>query len=71
MVELRMKYKSGDKVIHFTGIHGMIARVLLDSNSYYFVYVEDGGKIARIEVDECEVSDYSEYDRFGFRKSRI
>lgn len=67
---INMKYKVGDKIIHFTGIHGMITRVLLDTNSYYFVYVEDGGKIIRIEIDECEIQGCSEYDYFGFHKNK-
>lgn len=64
-----MKYKAGDKVTHFTGIHGMITRVLLDSNAYYFVYVEGDKTITRIEVDECEIQGYSEYNYFGFHKN--
>lgn len=66
----KMKYKAGDKVVHFTGIHGMITKVFNDTNNYWFVYVKDGDELCRIEVDECEISDYAEYDRFGFHKSR-
>jgi len=52
-----MKYKTGDKVTHFTGINGMITNVLLDTNTYWFVYVRDSGELSRIEIDECEIEE--------------
>lgn len=65
-----MKYKPGDKVLHFTGIHGMIVKTLNDTNNYWFVYVKEGGELIRIEIEECEIKDYSEFDRFGFNNNR-
>lgn len=65
-----MKYKSGDKVVHFTGTNGMITKVLLDTNNYWFVYMRDGGELARIEIDECEIDGYMEDNEFGFNGNR-
>ena len=67
MVEL-MKYKVGDRITHFTGICGMITKVLMDTNSYWFVYMKDNGELARIEIDECEIEGYTEDNKFGFDK---
>lgn len=69
MVEL-MKYKVGDKITHFTGINGMITKVLLDINSYWFVYVKDNGELMRIEIDECEIEGYTEDNGIGFGKNK-
>lgn len=63
-----MKYKTGDKVCHFTGINGMITKVLLDTNDYWFVYLKDNGELSRIEIDECEIEGYMEDNKIGFRK---
>jgi len=65
-----MKYKVGDKITHFTGINGMITKVLLDTNTYWFVYVKDGGELCRIEIDECEIEGYTEENKIGFCKNR-
>lgn len=65
MVEL-MKYKAGDKVIHFTGICGMITKVLLDTGDYWFVYLKDNGELVRVEIDECEIEGYTEGNKIGF-----
>jgi hypothetical protein len=63
-----MKYKPGDKVLHFTGVHGMIVKIFNDTESYWFVYMRDNGNLERIEIYECEIDGYSEYDKFGFQK---
>lgn len=65
MVDVTMKYKIGDKVRHFTGINGMIVKVFNDTNNYLFVYVEDGGKLSQIEIEECEIDEYMD-DNFDF-----
>jgi len=65
-----MKYKTGDKVTHFTGINGMITNVLLDTNTYWFVYVRDSGELSRIEIDECEIERYTEDNKIGFGKNK-
>lgn len=61
-----MKYKTGDKVTHFTGICGMITKTLLDTNIYWFVYLKGDGELSRIEVDECEIEGYTEDNKIGF-----
>jgi len=65
-----MKYKIGDRIVHFTGIHGMITKVLFDTNNYWFVYLKSGGELMRIEIDECEIDDYTEDNKIGFGKNR-
>ena len=67
MVEL-MKYKVGDRVTHFTGICGMITKVLMDTNSYWFVYLKDDIELMRIEIDECEIDEHTEDNKLGFCK---
>jgi len=68
MVEL-MKYKAGDKVTHFTGICGMITKVLIDTNTYWFVYLNNK-ELSRIEIDECEIEGYTEDNKIGFSRNR-
>jgi len=65
---IKMKYKVGDKVTHFTGINGMITKVFMDTNNYWFVYLKDNGELCRIEVDECEIGEYTEDNKIGFRR---
>jgi preprotein translocase subunit YajC len=65
-----MKYKVGDKVIHFTGICGMITKVFLDTNVYWFVYIKEDGELIRQEIDECEIIEYSKDSKIGFSKDR-
>ena len=65
-----MKYKVGDKVIHFTGICGMITKVFLDTDTYWFVYVKESGELIRNEIDECEIEGYMESNKIGFWKAR-
>ena len=67
MVEL-MKYKVGDRVTHFTGICGMITKVLMDTNSYWFVYLKDDIELMRIEIDGCEIDEHTEDNKLGFCK---
>ena len=64
----KMKYKVGDKVTHFTGINGMITKVFIDNNNYWFVYLKDNGELCRIEVDECEIDGYTEDNKMGFSR---
>ncbi len=66
-----MKYKAGDKVIHFTGIHGMIIKVFVDTSTYWFVYIKDDGELIRIEIVECEIEGHTEDSKIGFGKNRI
>ena len=63
-----MKYKAGDKITHFTGINGMITKVFLDANNYWFVYMKNNGELARIEIDECEIDEHTENNKLGFCK---
>jgi len=64
-----MKYKAGDKVTHFTGICGMITKVLIDTNTYWFVYLNNK-ELSRIEIDECEIEGYTEDNKIGFSRNR-
>ena len=70
MVDVEMKYKTGDKVVHFTGIHGMITKVSLDNEMYEFVYLNSDGGLNASNIHECEVEGYSEDNGFGFNKNR-
>ena len=64
-----MKYKVGDEVTHFTGINGMVTKVLHDTNTYWFVYLKDNGELDRIDIEECEIS-LEENRKIGFGKNR-
>ena len=64
-----MKYKAEDKVTHFTGICGMITKVLIDTNTYWFVYLNNK-ELSRIEIDECEIEGYTEDNKIGFSRNR-
>lgn len=66
-----MKYKVGDKITHFTGIHGMITKVFIDTSSYWFVYLKENGELVRVEIDECEIEGHTEDNKIGFSKNRI
>jgi len=66
-----MKYKTGDKVTHFTGINGMITNVFLDSENYWFVYMKDNSELCRIEIEECEIEGYTEDNKIGFGKNKV
>jgi len=65
-----MKYKDGDKITHFTGINGMITKVFLDTNTYWFVYLKDSGELIRNEIGECEIEGYTEDNKIGFGINR-
>ena len=65
-----MKYKVGDKVTHFIGINGMVTKVMLDTNDYWFVYAKDNGELMRIVIDECEIDGFTEDNKMGFGKNR-
>ena len=68
MASINTKHGLGDRVRHFTGIHGMVTAVFIRSGgcAYEFSYL-DKDTPTSVNVEECELS-IQEDNPLGFRK---
>ena len=71
-MQIESKYATGDKVVHFTGLHGMIIAIIHRGSGNVFEMSfcdNDGIPISKI-VEECELTT-SDNGSLGFEKKDL